>query len=214
VVFDEDVDVDLVLREVCLEIALRYEITFLEIGTDGDHVHFLVQSVPSYALQPDQDRAHHQEPERSGSLCPLPQVKKKLWGGQFWSDGFYIASVGQHANADTIGAYVRGQEHPTTTRGYTLNSSPSSSRRETMPWTSRCSANVTLLIQYLAACRGDSLFTERSSTNEHCPQESLSRDSSRWAAAAEHSHSYGQVLAGAQSVLARCKIRPTGETKR
>ncbi len=34
-------------REVCLEIALRFEITFLEIGTDGDHVHFLLQSVPT-----------------------------------------------------------------------------------------------------------------------------------------------------------------------
>lgn len=38
VVFDEAVDV--VLKAVCLEISLRYDITFLEIGTDHDHVHF------------------------------------------------------------------------------------------------------------------------------------------------------------------------------
>jgi len=44
VVFDAAVDA--VLQEVCLDIAKRYEITFLAIGTDGDHVHFLVQSVP------------------------------------------------------------------------------------------------------------------------------------------------------------------------
>jgi len=44
-VFDEVVEA--VLREVCLEIALRFEIVFLEIGTDGDHVHFLLQSVPT-----------------------------------------------------------------------------------------------------------------------------------------------------------------------
>jgi REP element-mobilizing transposase RayT len=114
VVFDEDVDA--VLREVCLEIGLRHEITFLEIGTDGDHVHFLVQSVPSAQLQPDQDRAHHQEPERARDLQEIfkkcPQVKKQLWGGQFWSDGYYIASVGMHANADTIGRYVREQGTP------------------------------------------------------------------------------------------------------
>ncbi len=47
VVFDEAVD--RVLREVCLEIGLRYEIEFIEIGTDGDHVHFLLQSVPTYS---------------------------------------------------------------------------------------------------------------------------------------------------------------------
>ena len=47
VVFDPEVDQ--VLKEVGLEIADRYQIEFLEIGTDGDHVHFLVQSVPSYS---------------------------------------------------------------------------------------------------------------------------------------------------------------------
>ena len=47
VVFGEDVDA--VLKEVCLEIAKRYEIVFLEIGTDKNHVHFLVQSIPSYS---------------------------------------------------------------------------------------------------------------------------------------------------------------------
>ena len=44
-VFDERVDE--VLREVCLEIEKRYEIKFVEIGVDKDHVHFLVQSVPT-----------------------------------------------------------------------------------------------------------------------------------------------------------------------
>ena len=44
-----DTEVDNVLKEVCLEIADRYQIEYLEIGTDGDHVHFLVQSVPSYS---------------------------------------------------------------------------------------------------------------------------------------------------------------------
>jgi REP element-mobilizing transposase RayT len=46
-VFDEHVDE--VLMEVCLEIAKRYHIEFIEIGTDKDHVHFLIQSVPTYS---------------------------------------------------------------------------------------------------------------------------------------------------------------------
>ena len=41
--------VDAVLKDVCIQIAERYEIHFLEIGTDRDHVHFLVQSVPMYS---------------------------------------------------------------------------------------------------------------------------------------------------------------------
>ena len=46
-----DADVDQVLKAVCLDIEKRYEIKFLEIGTDKDHVHFLVQSVPMYSVK-------------------------------------------------------------------------------------------------------------------------------------------------------------------
>ena len=45
VVFSKEVD--LTLKEVCLEIEKRYDVHFLEIGTDKDHVHFLIQSVPT-----------------------------------------------------------------------------------------------------------------------------------------------------------------------
>ena len=38
--------VELSLKNICIEIGKRYEIYFVEIGTDKDHVHFLVQSVP------------------------------------------------------------------------------------------------------------------------------------------------------------------------
>jgi putative transposase len=48
VVIDEEVDQT--LKAVCLEIEKRYEIKFLEIGTDKDHVHFLVQAVPTYSV--------------------------------------------------------------------------------------------------------------------------------------------------------------------
>ena len=47
VVFSEEIDQT--IKEVCLEISKRYEIHFIEIGTDEDHVHFLVQSVPKYS---------------------------------------------------------------------------------------------------------------------------------------------------------------------
>ena len=47
-VFDETVEAE--LKEVCLDIEDRYQIKFLEIGTDKDHVHFLVQSVPTYSI--------------------------------------------------------------------------------------------------------------------------------------------------------------------
>ena len=48
VVFDKIIDDK--IRQICLEIEKRYDyIKFLEIGTDGDHVHFLIQSTPNYS---------------------------------------------------------------------------------------------------------------------------------------------------------------------
>ena len=40
-------------------------------------------------------------------LCP--QVKKKLWGGEFWSDWYFASTVGKHGNENMIGKYVKNQ---------------------------------------------------------------------------------------------------------
>ena len=48
VIFDGSVEE--VLVQTCKEISKRYEINIVEIGTVGDHVHFLIQSVPMLCL--------------------------------------------------------------------------------------------------------------------------------------------------------------------
>jgi hypothetical protein len=37
------------------------------------------------------------------------EVKKKLWGGKFWSDGYYVSTVGKHGNENTVSQYVKNQ---------------------------------------------------------------------------------------------------------
>ena len=39
----------------------------------------------------------------------VPSVKKQLWGGEFWTDGYYVGTVGQHATEDVIKQYVKNQ---------------------------------------------------------------------------------------------------------
>ena len=105
VVIDEEVD--RVIKETCEEISKRYEIDFLEIGTDKDHVHFLVQSVPTYS--PKKIIQIIKSITEREVFAKCPQVKKKLWGGEFWTDGYYVATVGEHGNEEVIGKYVRNQ---------------------------------------------------------------------------------------------------------
>jgi putative transposase len=105
VVFDPQVD--MVLKEICLEIAKRYELVFLEIGTDKDHVHFLIQSVPTYS--PTKIVKLVKSITAREVFHRVPAVKKQLWGGEFWSKGYFISTVGRHGNEEAIRQYVKKQ---------------------------------------------------------------------------------------------------------
>ena len=105
VVFDSKVDKE--LKSICQELSKRYSIHFLEIGTDNDHVHFLVQSVPMYS--PTKIVKIIKSITAREVFKRAPHVKQQLWGGEFWSDGYYITTVGKHGNEDTIRNYVQKQ---------------------------------------------------------------------------------------------------------
>jgi len=105
VVFDERVDEE--LKTICLAIAERYQVKFLEIGTDEDHVHFLVQSVPTYSVTKIVTLVKSLTAREIFRRCP--QVKRQLWGGEFWTDGYFASTVGKHGNEAMIGKYVKDQ---------------------------------------------------------------------------------------------------------
>ena len=100
-------EVDKTLKKTCEEIEKRYDINFLEIGTEGDHVHFLIQSKPTYS------------PTRLVTIIKSiiareifekhPEVKKQLWGGEFWSDGYFVSTVSKYGNEEVIKNYVISQ---------------------------------------------------------------------------------------------------------
>ena len=105
VVFSAEVDNE--IKEICLEIERRYEIRFLEIGTDKDHVHILIQSVPMYS--PKKIIQTIKRITAREIFIRRPEVKQQLWGGEFWSDGYYVSTVGKHVNEDVISKYVKAQ---------------------------------------------------------------------------------------------------------
>ena len=105
VVFSKNVD--LTLKEICLEISKRYEIIFIEIGTDKDHVHFLVQSIPKYS--PTKLVTIIKSITAREIFKQIPSVKELLWGGEFWSDGYYASTVGEQGNETVIRKYIQNQ---------------------------------------------------------------------------------------------------------
>ena len=105
VVFSESVD--LTLKEICLEISKRYPIHFLEIGTDLNHVHFLVQSIPTYSVTKIITVIKSLTAREIFRFHP--EVKQKLWGGEFWTDGYFVNTVSKFGDETTISKYVRNQ---------------------------------------------------------------------------------------------------------
>jgi putative transposase len=104
-VFTEEVESS--LQDICIEIGERYEMHFVEIGTDEDHVHFLVQSVP--VMSPSRIVQIIKSITAKTIFKRHPEVKKLLWGGRFWTSGYYLNTVGQYGNETIIKEYVKGQ---------------------------------------------------------------------------------------------------------
>jgi putative transposase len=95
------------LKQICIEIAERHEILFLQIGTDQNHVHFLVQSVPKLSVSKIVQIIKGNLSKQI--FIQFPETKKELWGGEFWTDGYYANTVSQYGGEKTISRYIENQ---------------------------------------------------------------------------------------------------------
>ena len=100
-------EVDNAIKKICIEISKRYEMHFVEIGADKDHVHFLVQSVPTYS--PTKIVSTIKRITAREIFRQIPSIKKELWGGEFWTDEYYINTVSKRGNEDVVRQYVKKQ---------------------------------------------------------------------------------------------------------
>lgn len=100
-------EVSKTLKELCLNFGKAYEIEFLEIGTDEDHVHFLIQTIPSRSIT---NTVKIIKSLTARNLFKIhPEIKEMLWGGNLWTEGYYINTVGQYGNLKMLENYVQKQ---------------------------------------------------------------------------------------------------------
>ena len=93
------------VKEICKGLEDRYHMTFETMGFDEDHVHFMLQSVPKYS--PSQLFRVIKSITAIKLFEKHPDLKKDLWGGEFWSAGGYVGTVGEGVNAEIIRNYIR-----------------------------------------------------------------------------------------------------------
>lgn len=101
-------DIFEIMKNVCKGIEERYYLHFDAIGYEEDHVHILVRGAPRYS------------PSRIMQICKsilaiqifknFPKLKEdELWGGEFWSDGGHIDTVGDGRSLDEVKKYILSQ---------------------------------------------------------------------------------------------------------
>ncbi|HCC05115.1 TPA: IS200/IS605 family transposase [Patescibacteria group bacterium] len=95
------------IRDIATEISSRYDIEFDQIGCDINHIHLLVTFAPKYA---GSDVVRIFKSITAKELFKrFPELRKELWGGEFWSDGFYFATVGERGNWNVVKNYIANQ---------------------------------------------------------------------------------------------------------
>lgn len=77
---------------------------------DSDHIHLLCSAHPKVSAG-EIVRIFKSITARE-IFRQMPEVKKELWGGEFWSDGYYVGTVGERGNWSVVEKYVREQGRP------------------------------------------------------------------------------------------------------
>ena len=100
-------EVEAELVRIGVEINERYDIEIEQIGADKNHIHLLCSAHPKISIGTIV-RVYKSITARE-LFSTFPNLKKELWGGEFWSDGYYAATVGQRNNWETVYKYVKNQ---------------------------------------------------------------------------------------------------------
>ena len=96
------------IRETMKGISERYEIAIDEVGFDQNHIHIFCGSKPTKS--PMQIITIIKSITARKVFEQFPELKKKeLWGGEFWSDGKYIETIGESVNEEIIRRYIKNQ---------------------------------------------------------------------------------------------------------
>ena len=95
------------LRYLLRRVASEWDLVIVEMEVMEDHVHWFVEAPPRHSP------AHIMEVVKSISaremFAKFPELRRVLWRGELWADGYYVATVGDKVTAEAVRRYIRGQ---------------------------------------------------------------------------------------------------------
>jgi len=95
------------LKEIFSNIQERYDIEFEKVGYDNDHIHILCSFPPT--ISGGKVIGIIKSITAKEIFKKFPEIKKDLWGGNFWASGYYIATISEYANWKVVENYIKNQ---------------------------------------------------------------------------------------------------------
>ncbi|WP_338754759.1 IS200/IS605 family transposase [Bacillus sp. FJAT-52991] len=102
------------LKEILLEQSHTHEFTIVEMETDGDHLHMLIECSPQHYI-PNIMKALKGNSARY-LFKEFPELKKQLWGGHLWNPSYFICTVSDRTE-EQITTYIQEQQVKPRKRG-------------------------------------------------------------------------------------------------
>ena len=102
-------DVAKYVKQVFQEVAEEYGFWIDTMEVVEDHVHVFVAAPPKYS--PSQLVQMLKSISARELFKKFPQMRKQMWSGKIWSDGYFARTVGDAVTADIIRRYIEYQKH-------------------------------------------------------------------------------------------------------
>ena len=93
------------MKEMLNEIAAAYDIVIEEMEVSSDHVHIFCSFPPRLSIS--QVVTRFKSLSARAIFKEYPQIKRQLWGGEFWEDGYFARTVGDQVTAEVIKKYIQ-----------------------------------------------------------------------------------------------------------
>jgi putative transposase len=98
-------------EQLIREISEDYSFEVIEMEIAIEHVHILISFPPSRSIG-EIVRIIKSKSAR-GLFREFPFLKKKLWSGEMWEDGYFVRTIGDRMTRSVIERYIKNHKHIT-----------------------------------------------------------------------------------------------------
>ena len=91
------------------KVAEEYDLIIDTMEVVEDHVHIFLEAPPR--LSPSRVVQVLKSVSARELFREFPRLRRELWGGRLWSDGYFVRAVGDEVTGDVIRRYIEYHKH-------------------------------------------------------------------------------------------------------